>query len=123
MFTILPQNTKMEIKEVKNMPRRRTGDYDRVEDALEDIKEDVEFEYGEKYEDLEARDQRQVLLDHFFKGLPQYSESAEDMRRGLAYTKETGESKVTVDTITRRGREYRIIRDNETGRIRQWVKE
>ena len=105
------------------MPRRRTGgDYSRVEDALEDIKEDVEFEYGEKYEDLDARDQRQVLLDHFFKGLPQYTESAEDMRRGLAYTKETGESKVTVDTITRRGREYRIIRDNETGRIRQWVK-
>jgi len=105
------------------MPRGRTGDYSRVEDALEDIKEDVEFEYGEKYEDLEARDQRQVLLDHFFKGLPQYSESAEDMRQGLAYLHETGESKVRVDTITRRGHEYRIIRDTETGRIRQWVRE
>ena len=105
------------------MPRGRTGDYSRVEDALQDISEDVEFEYGEKYADLEARDQRQVLLDHFFKGLPQYSESAEDMRQGLAYLHETGESKVRVDTITRRGHEYRIIRDNETGRIRQWVRE
>ena len=105
------------------MPRRRTGDYERVDEAISDINEDIEFEYGEKYEDLEPEDQRQALLDYFFKGLPQYRGSAEDMRQGLAYLHETGESKVRVDTITRRGHEYQIIRDNETGRIRQWVRE
>lgn len=104
------------------MPRERTGDYSRVDDALEDIKEDIEFEYGDKYENLDASDQKQVLLDHFFRGLPQYEQSADDMRRGLKYSKETGESHVSVDTITRRGHDYRIIRDSKSGRIRQWVR-
>jgi hypothetical protein len=105
------------------MPRERTGDYSRVDEALEDIKEDVEFEYGDKYENLDASDQKQVLLDHFFRGLPQYEKSADDMRRGLKYSKETGEGHVSVDTITRRGHEYRVIRDAKSGRIRQWVRE
>jgi hypothetical protein len=104
------------------LPRGRTGDYSRVDEALQDIQEDIEFEYGEKYERLEARDQRQVLLDHFFKGLPQYRESAEDMRRGLAYEKETGETKVSVSTVKVRGHEHRVIRGSD-GRFRQWVKE
>jgi len=105
------------------MPReRRTGDYSRVDEALEDIKDDVEFEYGEKYEDLPAQDQRQVLQDHFFRGLPQYRESAEDMRRGLKYSRETGEGKVSVDTFDLRGKSHKVIRDAKTGRFRQWVR-
>jgi len=104
------------------MPRGRTGDYSRVDEALQDIQDDIEFEYGKKYEDLDRQDQRQVLLDHFFKGLPQYRESAEDMRRGLAYTKRTGEKEVTVSTVKLRGKEHRVIRGSD-GRFRQWVKE
>ena len=105
------------------MPRLRKGDYSRVEDYLSDIEPDIEFEYDNKYEDLEREEQRQVLLDHFFKGLPQYYESAEEMREGLEYARATGEMRVRVDRITRRGRIYRIIRDTESGRIRQWVRE
>jgi len=104
------------------MPRPR-GDYSRIDEYLEDIDTDIEFEYGEKYDDLEPQDQRQVLLDHFFKGLPQYTGSAEELRDGINYGRKTGDFTVRVDTMTRRGREYTIIRDKETGRIKQWVKE
>jgi hypothetical protein len=105
------------------MPRpRKAGDYSRVDDALQDIRDEIEFEYGEKYENLDATDQRQVLLDHFFKGLPSYRESAEDMREGLAYQKETGESHVSVSTVRLRGKEHRVIRGSD-GRFKQWVKE
>jgi hypothetical protein len=105
------------------MPRGRTGDYSRVEEALEEIKEDIEFEYGKPYGDLTHREQRQVLLDHFFKGLPQYRGSAEEMREGLGYAERTGEPKIRVDVLKIKGKEHRIIRDSKTGRFRQWIKE
>jgi hypothetical protein len=107
------------------MPRRATGDYERVEQALEEeeIREEIKAEYGGYFEDLSARDQRQALLDVFFRSEPYYLQSAEDMREGLRYSKETGISLVRVDSIKVRGKEHRIIRDSKTGRIRQWVKE
>jgi len=104
------------------MPRKATGDYERVEEALSELKEDIEFEYGKPYKELERKEQRQALLDYFFKGEFRYTQSAEDMREGLAYMEKTGEAKVYIDTIRLKGFEHRIIRDVKTGKIRKWVK-
>ena len=106
------------------MPIKRSrGDYRRVEEYLREISEEIEMESGDKYGNLPHDAQVQVLLDHFFKGIPQYWGSAEDLRDGIRVSRQIGEWNVRVDTITRRGRSSKIIRDAKTGRIRKWVKE
>ncbi|RLG01269.1 MAG: hypothetical protein DRN49_01620, partial [Thaumarchaeota archaeon] len=62
----------------KEMPRKK-GDYRRVEEELRRIEEDIEFEYGKPFDELSYSEKKQVLLDHFFHGLPEYKESARDM--------------------------------------------
>lgn len=106
------------------MVRTRHGDYSRVEEYLQEIADDIEMETGEKFEDLDRESQIQTLLEHFFRGIPQYWQSAEDMRDGIIYTqRHRGAVNVTVGRIHRRGHTYRVVRDGQTGRIRQWVRE
>ena len=103
--------------------RKKRSDYSRVDEALSRISEDIEFEMeGKTYGELDEADQRSVLLDHFFNGNPQYTSSAEDMRIGLEAYQSGSPSEISVDQITRRGINFRVIRDAKTGRIRHWVK-
>lgn len=104
------------------MRKHRRGDYDRVDDYLGTISSDIEFEYGKPYNKLDRQDQREVLLDHFFKGLPQYEKSAEELRIGIAEAR-VGESNISVDTISFHGHDHRVIRDTKSGRFKQWVRE
>lgn len=108
------------------MVRTSSGDYSRVEEYLADIEEEIRDEWGEDYDNLDRETQTQVLLEWFFKGIPQYHGSAEDMRDGLAHVRGRGRQPtldVRVGRITRRGHTYKVIRDARTGRIRQWVKD
>lgn len=109
------------------MVRQNTGDYSRIEEYLIEIADEIEMEEGEPYEDLPKARQTQVILDHFFKGIPQYWGSADNVRQGISATLGGGVSSrvlgVKVGYINRRGHTYRVIRDANTGKIRQWVKE
>ncbi len=107
------------------MVRTSTGDYSRIEEYIMEIADQIEMEQGERYEDLDKETQTQVILDHFFRGIPQYWNSADNVRAGIAHTVGGGVTSrqlgVKVGRIVRRGRTYRVIRDAQTGRIRQWV--
>ena len=103
--------------------KKKPTDIDRVDDYLSEREPDVETEYGKPYDELDPEEQKQVILDIFFNGIPDYEDSAEQLRDGINYYRATGESEVTVRTITRRGHTYRVVCDKETGRFRQWVRE
>jgi hypothetical protein len=106
--------------------RHRASDYNRVEDHISQITPDIEFEYGKSWDDLTNSEKEEVLLDHFFKGIPEYKNSAKDMRIGLTQVENRpigGAREIRVSHITRRGHNYTVIRDSKTGKIRQWVRE
>lgn len=98
---------------------RERGDYSRAEEYLEEIEEQIEFEYGQPFNKLPREAQTQAVLDHFFKGIGQYWDSANRLRVGMRAAGSTGGLPIRVSSI--RGR--RVIRDAKTGRFRQWVKE
>jgi len=105
------------------MVRRTRGDYERAEEEIEQIEEEIEQEYGRKYDELEPHEQRQLILDHFFKGLPEYWDSAEELRQGIASLREEKLPRFELQHITRKGKTYRIIRDTKTGRFKRWIRE
>lgn len=105
-----------------------TSDYSRIEDYISTIDDQIEFETGNRWDDLSPTEKEDVLLSHFFKGLPQYRSSAHQLRIGLDEiegrpldTKGAG-MEYNVDTITRGGKKYTVLR-NPNGRIRRWVRE
>lgn len=106
---------------------RPRGDYSRVEEYLAEIEEQVEIEQGLPYSELEPDEQRQTLLEHFFRGIPQYEPAAEQMRLGLKGIVSSrtvhGYMHTRASTITLKGKTHHVVRDTITGRIRQWVRE
>lgn len=101
--------------------RREKGDYSRAEEYMESIGEQIEFEWGTPYKDLSKEEQVQAILDHFFKGIPQYYGSARSLRQGITAT-QTGLFQGTPIKISRI-RHHIAIRDAKTGRFKKWVKE
>lgn len=110
-------------------------DIDRVDDVLSEHEEDIEMQYGKPYDELTAKEQTQAILSVFFEGArPEwktkkratystYGKSARALRDGINYARETGEyGDITVESITRKGKTFDIIRDGKTGRIKSWVK-
>jgi len=100
---------------------REKGDYSRAEEYLEDISDQIEYEYGEPYNKLPREAQVQAILDHFFKGIKEYRPSAVALRVGMGAVKGFGSKFSGVYVSFVRGR--RVIRDEKTGRFKQWVKE
>lgn len=104
------------------MPKfRQKGDYSRAEEYLDEISEEIEFEHGAKFGELSASEQREALLDHFFKGIPQYERSAEQMRRGISITTALKGAITSIGVVNLRGKHHTILRDVKTGRIKKWI--
>jgi len=103
---------------------RQKGNYERAEEYLEEIDDDIEFEYGAPYSQLSEDDKKQAILEHFFKGLPQYDGSARDLRDGIHYTSTTREPEISIDRVNFRYGERtvqrRVVRGAD-GRFRKWV--
>jgi len=104
---------------------REKGDYSRAEEYLEEIKEQIEYENGgTPYSELSKEEQVQSILDHFFKGIPQYWGSARSLRVGMQRAQAGIIAPVKISRIMfRGGRKSICVRDAKTGRFKQWVKE
>lgn len=99
---------------------RRKSSYERAEEYIEEIDTEIEFEYGKPYAELSRSDQKQAILEHFFKGLPQYDQSARDLRDGIEYSRIAKGEEVTISRIKFSYGERRVVRGTD-GRFRKWV--
>jgi hypothetical protein len=103
-------------------------DPQRIDEAIEDIEPEIEWEYGKPYGKLTEPEKEEVINNHFFIRNPNVRRSHPQASRELRITLDAyrgGEISgrdVRVTTIHRSGRSYRVIRDAKTGRIRQWVR-
>lgn len=102
------------------------GDYERAEEEIEDLESEIEFEYGESYDDLSPTQQREAISDHFFNGNPKHKNSVERLRTGINHirgARQIDEDESYFSSINRGGKSYMVVRDKATGRIRQWVRD
>ena len=108
------------------------GSYERAEEELEDLEAEIEFENDATWDEMNPSEQRQAIVDHFFNGKNwtqkgrNTQDSAEELRRGINAIRgneQVEEGTARFDIIHKGGREYHIVRDTKTGRIRQWVRE
>jgi len=103
-------------------------DPERLDAEIEDIDPEIEFDYGKRYDDLSDAEKEEVINNHFFVFNPNVGVSHRGASRDLriAIDGYRGGSirghDVKVNHITRRGHSYTVIRDAQTGRIRQWVR-
>lgn len=107
---------------MKGRQHGRRGDYARADAYLSDHFDDIEFEYGKKYDDCTRSEKTQVILELFFNGQEGYAGSARDLRDGIGTSRELGISEISVSHILmgRSRAEHRVIRD-EKGRFKKWL--
>lgn len=103
-------------------------DPERLDDEIESIEPDIEWEYGKPYNELTPQQKEEVINDHFFISNPAIRKSHPIASREIRVTLdayrggEISSQPVRVTYIRRGAKSYRVIRDAKTGRIKQWVR-
>jgi len=102
-------------------------DPERLDEEIDYIDPDIEFDYGKKYDELSDSEKEEVINQHFFIGNPNvqrsHPEASREIRIALDSFRSGGISRdeITVSRFSRRGRNYTVIRDKKTGRIMKWA--
>lgn len=109
-------------------------DPERIEAEIDDISPEIEGEYGEEWDNLNNEDKEEIINNHFFIRNPNVGRTHPEASKQLRIALDAYRSRpvnfrggrgreIRVTQINRNGKTYRVIRDRETGRIRQWVRE